>query len=224
MALSYAVALLLVCAWAAAITLKPIPVIDSNEVDLERQIPTAFGEWREVKTGMMQVPLSEEDFGSVFAPYDRVLSRVYRRPDGQIVMLALAWGSRQRQDAKIHWPELCYTVQGFRVLERTRSSIDFNTKSRIPVTRLVTQSALRYELVAYWVRIGDAIPFNSWQSRGEILTAGLKGHVPDGILVRASQPLADALNTSQSFALQEAFLRELLTSVDDRTRKLLAGA
>src|SRR3954452_12111543 len=154
---SYAFAALMVCAWAAAVALKPAPVTDPNEVDLERQIPTSFGEWREVKTGMMKVPLSEEDFGSVFAPYDKVLSRVYRRPDGQIVMLALAWGSRQRQDAKIHWPELCYTVQGFRVLERTRSSINVNASSRVPVTRLVTQSSSRYELVAYWVRIGNTI-------------------------------------------------------------------
>src|SRR4051812_10872113 len=90
---SYAVAALLLCAWGAAVALKPISTVDVNDVDFERQIPTAFGEWREVKTGMVQVPLSEEELGSVFAPYDRLLSRVYRRPDGQIVMLALAWGS-----------------------------------------------------------------------------------------------------------------------------------
>jgi EpsI family protein len=220
---SFGVAALLVCAWAAAVALKPVSTVDMNDVDFDRQVPTSFGEWREVKTGMVQVPLSEEDLGSVFAPYDKVLSRVYRRPDGQIVMLALAWGSRQRQDVKIHWPELCYTVQGFRVQERIRSSIDVAPGASIPVTRLVTQNSSRYELVVYWVRIGDSIPFNSWQSRGEILLEGLKGRVRDGILVRASQPLADASDAGKSFALQERFLQELLANVDAKTRKLLAG-
>src|SRR6476620_8663343 len=86
-ALSLGLAALLVGAWAVAVALKPVSTVDVSDVDLERQIPTSFGEWREVKTGMVQVPLSEEDLGSVFAPYDQVLSRVYRRPDGQIVML-----------------------------------------------------------------------------------------------------------------------------------------
>src|SRR4051794_27506439 len=185
------VGLLLVGAWGMASALRPKQIVDVNTVDFDRQIPTAFGQWQELKTGMTQVSVAEEDLGSIFWPYDKMLSRVYRRSDGEVVMLALAWGSRQRQDVKIHWPEVCYTAHGFRVSERTRSSIQpVGSGSTIPVTRLVTQNASRYELVAYWVRIGDTISSNSWRSRVEILTEGLKGRVPDGILVRASQPLS----------------------------------
>jgi EpsI family protein len=194
-----------------------------NDVDLERQIPTSFGEWHEVKTGFAQVPVSEQDLASVFWPYDKMLSRVYQRSDGQIVMLALAWGSKQRQEVKIHWPEVCYSVQGFRVMERDRATVQSREAGAIPVTRLVTKGASRYELVVYWVRIGDTILFNSWQSRLKILSDGFKGRIPDGILVRASQPLSSLSNTPKSFATQEAFLQDLLSSVDEKTRRLLAA-
>jgi len=41
--------------------------------------------------------------------------RAYQNSQGQIVYLALAWGEQQRQEVKIHRPDLCYVAQGFKV-------------------------------------------------------------------------------------------------------------
>src|SRR5689334_18873024 len=117
------VGLLLVAAWGVAHALRPTKVVKLNSVDLEREIPTQFGQWREIKTGIVPVAITDEDRASVFWPYDQLLSRVYRRVDGQIVMLSLAWGSKQRQDIKVHWPEVCYPAQGYRVQARSMGSI-----------------------------------------------------------------------------------------------------
>ena len=54
------------------------------------------------------------------APYDDVLMRSYTNAHGEVVMLALAYGRHQRQEIKIHRPELCYTSQGYAVLQEIR--------------------------------------------------------------------------------------------------------
>mgnify|MGYP003340463721 CR=1 FL=1 len=48
-------------------------------------------------------------------PYDQTLMRTYANSHGEQIMLALAWGERQRQDVKVHRPEVCYPAQGFAI-------------------------------------------------------------------------------------------------------------
>ncbi len=52
-------------------------------------------------------------------PYDDVLMRAYGNSQGDIVLLAVAYGRNQRQEVKIHRPDVCYTAQGFQLVERS---------------------------------------------------------------------------------------------------------
>jgi EpsI family protein len=117
-------------------------------VDLESMVPKAFGDWTYVPSAISQVDLSvrrDGEEGTNTRVYDQVLMRTYRNAQGQSVMLALAWGRQQRQEVKIHRPELCYVAQGFRI-ESSRP-IDALGDGSVIGTTLLAATARRVEPV-----------------------------------------------------------------------------
>jgi len=214
---------------AAALALAMTPThyaVQQGEVDLETLIPRQFGPWREVKTALVPMDLTprEGEAATMDQPYDQVLQRTYARSDGEIIMLALAYGRVQRQEVKIHRPELCYVAQGFEISHKEQVSLSPYEGRSIQVFRLMTRGQHRVEPVTYWVRIGDEIPRNAWQSRWAILKSGFKGYIPDGILVRVSQALPTADLGAKSYEAQELFLRELLAHMSPGARAVLGGS
>jgi EpsI family protein len=222
-----AVGMAMIAAYGVAIALTPTRYeVAEGTVDLEKMIPRAFGDWTEVKTAAIQIDLSPRDGEerSTNQPYDQTLMRSYVRKDGAMVMLAVAYGRTQRQEVKIHRPELCYVAQGFDIGRKELVDLDLGGRSNLPVYRLVTHNDRRTEPVTYWIRIGDKISTSAWQSRWRILVEGLHGRIPDGILVRVSQVVPSLREADESYVLQQTFLRDLSGSVDLPTRKLLIGA
>ncbi len=221
------VGLAMVGASGLALALRPVPAVEVGTVDLERQIPSQFGTWREVKTGLVQMDLTpRQDGQQSFDPlplYDQTLMRTYQAADGRVVMLALAWGRVQRQEMKIHRPELCYAAQGFMVDDRQAVTLDLGQGIKPPAYHMLTRNSRRVEPVTYWIRIGGSISMNAWQTRRRILGEGLRGTLPDGILVRVSQALPIGSDSRASYAAQERFLGDLLAAIDPRTRTVLIG-
>jgi EpsI family protein len=193
---------------------------------LDQLIPHTFGSWVEDVTPESQVSLSlrggNEPLGA--EAYDDLLMRTYRRSDGQRVMMTIAYGRNQTQELKLHRPELCYYAQGFEVHALGRRAVHLSATRQLGSTALLTRNRSRIEVVTYWMRVGERITENAWQTRWTILRTGLDGRVPDGILVRASTLAASEANAEQELALQQAFLAELYSAVPQSTRRLLAGA
>jgi EpsI family protein len=220
----------MLAAAALAAGLAPAKTVADAGLDLAALVPAEFGRWRELRTGVPQIDLSPRRDGEDAArttddPYDQTVMRTYARADGAAIMLALAYGTRQRQEVKIHRPELCYLAQGFAVTRRDPVPIVFKDGAAVTATRLLARSDRRVEPVTYWIRIGDEIAAGALQSRLAILRAGLKGRIPDGILVRVSTiSPPGAADTDRAYGLHEEFLRELVDAVGDRGRLVLAGA
>jgi EpsI family protein len=78
---------------------------------------------------------------------------------------------------------------------------------------MLASSNNRSEIVLYWIRIGNFISQNAWQTRFYIFKQGLKGIVADGILVRTSQILENNLTEQESIDVQKHFLNDLITAV-----------
>ncbi|HWR87247.1 MAG TPA: EpsI family protein [Acidiferrobacterales bacterium] len=213
---------------AAAAFFEPAKFDMAPKAELERAVPIRFGEWKEVKGTAIQMDLAprrDETTPDPSNPYDETVLRTYARSDGATVMLALAWGARQRQEVKIHRPELCYVAQGFEVSGRTRASLALQDGSRIDAIRIVARSQSRIEPVTYWIRIGSEITANAWQSRVAILREGLQGRVADGILVRVSQALPlNGADLAPSYAVQEEFLKDLVAALEPTRVALLVGS
>lgn len=213
----------------AAVVLAHVLTPDKLEVDnpprLDAVVPRQFGDWRELPSPLVQIDLATTRDGgtSIDQPYDDTLMRTYRNSRGDVVMLALAYGQRQRQEVKIHRPELCYVAQGFAVEARGAAVFPVTDPRGMPIQgrRLLGTGVGRREAISYWIRIGSIYSRGAVQSRMHILSEGLKGRVPDGILVRVSQIVTGAGDLDAMYQLQERFAADLVEALPQPARSLL---
>ncbi|SEK52793.1 EpsI family protein [Roseateles sp. YR242] len=208
------------CAWLATPRLQAI----SGAPSLDATVPKAFGDWRVVADTTTQVDVAQGVETVQEQPYDQTVMRTYANSHGDMIMLALAWGERQRQDVKVHRPEVCYPAQGFAVRQLGDGhAIATDARAQpVPTTQLLAEGrGGGFESVRYWIRIGNMYGGDGLQARWYILQEGFKGRIPDGVLVRASQRLARADAAGDSQALMESFLKDMVAAVPAGSRSLL---
>ncbi len=221
---TYALGAFMLIAMFLAVVMRPDyeNVDDSEKVVLEEIIPEKFGQWSELKTNQIsQVDLlvNREGEATTDSPYDDVLMKTYINLDGEQIMLALAYGKTQKQEVKIHRPELCYQAQGFDV--KSLSNISLNILgNEIPAKQMTADTLQRDEKVLYWIRIGDTISQSPWQTRWSIFQQGLKGEIADGMLIRTSQTFTGDYDEESSLQLQKQFLNDLMSSLPESQRAL----
>ena len=182
---------------------------------LEHGVPAAFGDWRVLPNATAQAHLSTGEEGQALSDqiYDQVVMRTYVNGAGQQVMLALAYAKEQRQEVKLHLPEICYPAQGYRVMALTPALLDVAAPAApLPGKHMLASGAGRTEAVTYWTRVGAGYPQGGLAMRMQIFRDGLAGKVDDAILVRASTLVADEAGAPAAYALQQRFLRALVAA------------
>ena len=224
----FAVALAMLLAAILGKVLEPTHLLagKGGEVNLESVIPKQFGGWKEIpQLDNINVGTKVPGYGTEeIAIYDQSVSRNYLGPNGEMVMLAVAYGVRQNDELKIHRPEVCYVAQGFQILQEAPGEMRFENIA-LPVTRFVTRNGKRIEPITYWMRIGDETVRGGLHLRLAILKAGLTGTIPDGLLMRVST-ITDsdtAAAYDKAFDVQNAFLGDLLASKAADQRSFLIG-
>lgn len=220
---SVLVAVLLILAALFAVKLTPTIHVVNATPDLDTIIPIEFGEWKQIADPFTQVGLTTGGNDLASQLYDKIVMRTYANDNGDRVMLAIAYAREQKQDIKIHRPEVCYVAQGFQLLNKTNNTINVSAAKPIKALRLLVSNQNRYETVSYWVRIGDDYPAGGMSARLKILRDGLKGKVLDGVLVRASTAISDPASAVTAYEKQENFLRELLLSLPKSQKTILAA-
>jgi EpsI family protein len=211
---------------AAGVLLRPSISTVAPDARLEEIVPAQIGEWHVVPTAGVQVSVLNQGETSTDQPYDEVLSRSYVNTKGDVVMLALAYGKNQRQEIKIHRPDLCYPAQGFKLISSVNTTFTgiATATSGAPIQgrRLLVRNDRSDEVVSYWIRIGDSYSSNPWDIRWGIMKEGLQGRMTDGILVRASQRLPMGVDPAVHHELVEGFMKDLLASLSPQAKLVLA--
>lgn len=134
-------------------------------------------------------------------------------------MLSVAYGGDQSDGMNAHLPEVCYPAQGFQLLGA--KTVELMLDGRRVITRQM-QSRLgpRYEPVTYWLTLGDHVAATRTQRKIEQMRYGLRGQVPDGMLVRVSTIDRDAPN---GFSVQREFLQSMAAAIPDAHRNRILG-
>lgn len=214
-------ALLLAAGAAAAWKLTPTQRMAElhGEFLLDTAVPKQFGDWIEDNSGAAGVvnPQQEQLLKQL---YSQILTRTYRNAEGQRVMLSVAYGNDQRDGLQLHYPEVCYPAQGFRLTNNRKVDLKL-AGVMIPARRLETVFGnQRYEPVTYWTVIGETAVRGGTDKKVAEMRYGFRGLIPDGLLFRVSSLDRDA---AAAFALQDRFSAQLLAAVAPETRGRLAG-
>ncbi len=210
--------------FALASALKPRLHYADTSNRFDDTIPRVFGQWVEVKQSTPQVSVVSDERSLIDELYDDTLMRTYVDKEGHQIMVALAYAKEQRQDVKIHQPDVCYPAQGYQMKKTetvTFTSLNGNGPPVIGKRQLYFgQNHL--EAVSYWIRVGDSTLTSGLQMRIKIIKDGLfKRRLDDGILVRVSSVISDEGKQSEAYALQEAFLKEFVDAVEKQSPGLL---
>ena len=219
---------------AAAAALVPrasviAPADAGPALALETQFPPTFGGWT-IDPTVVPLAISAELRQVVEAAYDQTLARTYVNAQGYRVMLSVAYGGRRNQGMDVHRPEVCYPAQGLALRSDTHEVAfalghanepgNAHPPSALTLKRLVAGVGSRNEPISYWLVIGASVASFGYGHRLALLKYGLTGHVPDGMLIRISSIDAD---NAAAFAEQDAFLRELLASLNPVFRRRVLG-
>jgi EpsI family protein len=213
--------MLMVAASLAAAMLKPTKrMADENDpLVLEEAVPKRFAEWI-LDPSVLPVTVSADVQQRLDALYDQTLSRTYVNPQGQQVMLSIAYGGDQSSDkTQVHRPEFCYVSQGFQISGGVESHIELPGGS-LPLRRLQARLGARHEPITYWITVGDHATLPGLGRKLTQMRYGLTGKVPDGMLVRISS-IDD--NNERAYDLQDQFVREMLAAMATKERVRLAG-
>jgi EpsI family protein len=201
-----AVAALLVSASVAGHVARPtIHLADQQaKLDLEQLFPKKFGAWAE-DTSMPVGIVSPDLQAKLNELYAQVLSRTYVNEHGMRIMLSVAYGGDQSDATRAHRPDVCYPAQGFDILSRRYDAVALD-HAQLPVRRMVAKLGSRIEPVTFWFAVGEYTAASGQDQKLAQMRYGLRGIIPDGMLVRVSSIGADE---AAAFAMQDRFISEL---------------
>jgi EpsI family protein len=216
----FTILIVMVIAALTAMQMHPTHKIadEHNQINLEAMLPKQFDGWVEdVESGGYIVnPTVEQNLKNI---YSQTLNRTYVNQKGNYVMLSVAYGEEQSDTKRLHYPEFCYPAQGFQIDSSQRNVIHTNY-GNIRVKQLLAIMGTRSEPITYWSTVGDKVVMAGREAKIEQLKYGFKGEIPDGLLFRVSSITKD---TNEGYALHQAFIRSLISSVSKESRLRLAG-
>ena len=188
------------------------------KIDLERIFPSQFGGWRNDPNAAVVLP--SPDVQAVLNKiYNQVLSRTYVNAAGERIMLSVAYGGDQSDGTRAHRPEVCYPAQGFRISDDRDDRLQIGATA-LPARRLVAQLGGRNEPITYWVMVGDKPVISGTEQKLAQLRYGLRGQIPDGMLVRVSSIDRDV---NKAYRQHDTFIAELAGVVDAGVRPRVFG-
>lgn len=213
--------LLMVAAAAAAVVLRPTQYMADMrpKIELETLFPAVAGDWKVDTRGPVQL-ISPTQEALISKIYSQTLSRVYVNRAGQRIMLSVAYGGDQSDATRAHRPEVCYPAQGFQI--KSSRIVKLDVGDRVVSARLLeSQLNARYEPVTYWLAIADITTTSATDQKLAQIRYGLRGLIPDGMLVRVSSIDQD---TERAYKNQLEFIRALASAVDRDNRARIFGA
>lgn len=186
--------------------------------DLETLFPKEFNGWRLDARAAMVLP-SPDTQALLNSIYNQTLTRTYINAAGYRIMLSVAYGGDQSDGTRAHLPEVCYPAQGFQITANTSGQLVLDDR-QVAVRHLMATYGTRDEPITYWLVVGDRVTVSRMDQKLAQFRLGLKGLIPDGMLVRVSS--IDS-NRDRGYQQQAVFLADMAAAVPPAGRDRVFG-
>ncbi|MCV2360221.1 EpsI family protein [Paucibacter sp. TC2R-5] len=189
-----------------------------KKLDLEQIFPATIGSWT-VDTNQPVGIISPDVAALLQKLYAQTLSRTYVGPDGSRIMLSVAYGGDQSDATRSHRPDVCYPAQGFQIISSS-TGVVATPAGDLPVRRMVAQLGNRVEPVTFWFTVGEYTAVSGQDQKLMQMKYGLRGIIPDGMLVRVSSIGKDE---AIAFQQQSDFIVAMKKSLETTARARVFG-
>lgn len=190
------------------------PAVDADK--FRSWIPEQFAGWQNSGIGDVVMPPPDSLSDRL---YDNLVARTYIKPDGEQMMVLLAYNNIQDGMLQVHRPEVCYPVGGYTLTNTRPTELELGNTA-IPSSYFTATSEDRTEHVLYFTRLGSRFPRTWAQQRAVVVESNLRGYIPDGMMLRVSSVSRDA---SQAFDDMRRFAQQFFQASSTPLQKLLAG-
>jgi EpsI family protein len=146
-------------------------------------IPGSVGPWAVEGTSGVVLPPPDALSDRL---YDNLVTRVYRGPGSEAVMMLIAYNFKQDGVLQLHRPEFCYPAGGYRLSSTVPVTLALGQGREIPASAFTAVSSTQTEQVLYFTRLGTIFPRTWADQRISVLRANLRGEIPDGAMMRVS--------------------------------------
>lgn len=194
-----------------------IPVRMLGKAKLDDIIPKQIGSWTYTTADGLVLPPPDQMRDRI---YSSLLTRYYASPKEPPIMLLVAYSASQDGMIQVHRPEVCYPAAGYELSGEGFETIDAGKGVEVPGHYFSARSNTRQEQLIYWTRIGDAFPTRWWAQHVAVAEENLKGHIPDGVLVRISTAAPD---DKQAKEVLLKFIETMAHSLPPRGRLVMFG-
>jgi EpsI family protein len=205
---------------AVAHSLRPTASLADERppINLATMVPAQFGTWREQLNLAVQI-IDPEQQATIEKIYTQTLTRNYIDKRGYRIMLSIAYGKNQSDNLQLHKPEVCYPAQGFKLEKLERLPLNLVDR-HISSTRMETHLGQRFEPVTYWTVVGDFVTTTGINKKITEMRYGMRGKIPDGMLVRVSSIDRD---TAKAHSIQAEFAAAMVAAIAPEHRSRFSG-
>lgn len=186
--------------------------------DLEKIFPQEFAGWRVDVRAAMVLP-SPQTQAILDSIYNQTLTRTYINAAGNRIMLSVAYGGDQSDATRAHLPEVCYPAQGFQIIANSTSQLELAGRT-VSTRLLMSKLGQRHEPITYWLVVGDRVTLSRTDQKLTQFRLGLKGLIPDGLLVRVSSIDTDM---DRGHQIQAQFLADMASAFAEDARDRVFG-
>jgi EpsI family protein len=212
--------IILATASFAAQILQPVQQVslEGSRLDLNELLPDHFLEWS-IEKDHLTFARAQVQSNKSEKLYSQTVGATYINQRGERIMLSIAYGANQLADRlHAHRPEYCYRAQGFVVSGEADENL--TVFGALPVRRLYASLNNRKEPITYWMTIGDQAVLPGWSRKLAQIQHGLRGSIPDGLLIRISSIES---NARIGYATHDSFINDWLNSLPPDRRQQLTG-
>ena len=186
--------------------------------NLETLFPAQFGTWH-IDTSMPMILPSPDTQALLNSIYNQTLTRTYVNAEDQRIMLSVAYGGDQSDGTRAHLPEVCYPAQGFQITSNTTGHLNLAGR-QVSTRQLMAKQGPRQEPITYWLVVGDQVTVSRTDQKLAQFRLGLKGLIPDGMLVRVSSIDPDM---NHGYQVQARFLDEMAAAFPEPAKDRVFG-
>lgn len=215
-----AAGLLLAASVLAEVT-KPTKYLADQrpKVDLETMFPASFQGWTMDPNRPVMI-VSPDQQALLNKLYAQTVTRTYIGPQGERVMLSVAYGGDQSEATRAHRPDVCYPVQGFTIVSAEDASVPL-AGGELPVRHMFARLGQRHEPVTFWFVVGEHVAVSGPQQKYAELRYSFRGFIADGLLMRVS---SIDLDPESGYRLQAKFINDLYAGMRAQDRTLAFGS
>lgn len=189
------------------------------KIDLEQIFPASFGGWTQDPNRPVTI-VSPDQAALLKQLYAQTVTRTYIGPQGERIMLSVAYGGDQSEATRAHRPDVCYPVQGFQILSSENATLPV-AGGELPVRHMFAKLGQRHEPVTFWFVVGEYVAVSSPQQKYAELRYSLRGLIPDGLLMRVS---SIDLDPDAGYRLQTKFINDLYAGMRPEHRTVAFGS